>query len=102
MPETVRESHAEARAEQTFAQTSKQAAEKIAQSHNLIAEKLDQLRKSRSGRIAQAVEQAWGELKAPPKRLGSKPVPLPYSEPLESYVLVDADDIIGAIREVLG
>ncbi len=50
---------------------------------------------------AQVTERAWGTLKAPPKRLGSKPVPLPYSEPLESYALVDADDIVRAVREVL-
>lgn len=50
---------------------------------------------------AQVVEKAWGALKAPPKRVGSKPVPLPYSEPLESFVLVDAEDIKAAIREVL-
>jgi pyruvate/2-oxoglutarate/acetoin dehydrogenase E1 component len=50
---------------------------------------------------AQVSEKAWGSLKAPPRRLGSRPVPLPYSEPLESYVLVDAADIVGAVREVL-
>ena len=49
---------AEARAEQIIAQTRQQAAAKIGQAHKLIAEKLDCLRKSHAGSIAQAVEQA--------------------------------------------
>ncbi len=49
---------AEAQAEKTIAKTRQQAAAKIAQVHKIIAEKLDDLRKSRSGSIAQAVEKA--------------------------------------------
>ncbi len=58
---------AEARAEQTIAQTRRKAAEKIAQANKLIAEKLEQLRKGRSERITQAVDQAKGHcLRTPP------------------------------------
>jgi len=51
---------------------------------------------------AQVCERCFGDLKAPPKRLGSRFVPLPYSEPLESYVIPDADDIAEAVRSVMG
>ena len=60
---------AEARAEQIIAQTRQQAAAKIAQAHKIIAEKLDRLRKSRSGRIAQAVEQAKDQAQQHAKKI---------------------------------
>ena len=50
---------------------------------------------------AQVCERAFGELKAPPHRLGSKFVPLPYSPPMESFVIPAADDIVGAVKAVL-
>jgi pyruvate/2-oxoglutarate/acetoin dehydrogenase E1 component len=50
---------------------------------------------------AEVCERAFGALKAPPKRVGSKFTPLPYSEPMESYVIPDADDIATAVQAVL-
>ncbi|MFQ6099583.1 MAG: transketolase C-terminal domain-containing protein [Armatimonadota bacterium] len=51
---------------------------------------------------AQVCERALRELKAPPKRVGAKFVPLPYSRPMESHVLPQTDDIVQAVRDVLG
>ena len=60
---------AEARAEQTIVQTRQKAAEKIAQAHKLIAEKLEKLRKGRSERITQAVDQAKGQAQQQAKKI---------------------------------
>jgi pyruvate/2-oxoglutarate/acetoin dehydrogenase E1 component len=48
--------------------------------------------------VSQIVEHAWGELKAPPARVGSRFVPIPFSEPLEAHVLTGMDDIVESVR----
>lgn len=40
-------------------------------------------------------------LSAPVARVVAKPVPIPYSPPLEDFVLPDADDVAGAVRAVV-
>jgi len=51
--------------------------------------------------VAQLAERAWGHLKAPPLRVGSRFAPIPFAEPLESYVLAGKHDIMEAVRGVL-
>ncbi len=51
---------------------------------------------------AQVVEQAWDSLKKPPLRIGAPFVPLPYSEPLETFVIPQVEDIVQQIGQHLG
>lgn len=53
---------------------------------------------------ALAVEDrmTFGALRAPVARVVAKPVPIPYSPPLEDFVLPDASDITAAVRATLG
>jgi len=44
---------------------------------------------------------ALGALKAPPRRLGSMDVPIPYNRSLETAVLADVEDILKAVRDVV-
>jgi pyruvate/2-oxoglutarate/acetoin dehydrogenase E1 component len=47
---------------------------------------------------AQVMERAWGDLKAPPVRVGSRFAPVPFAEPLEDYVVAGKQDIVEAVR----
>lgn len=49
---------------------------------------------------AQVCENLLGDIKRPPKRLGSRFVPLPYSEPLERFVIPQVRDIVEAARDL--
>jgi len=49
---------------------------------------------------ATIAEQAWGRLSAPVARLGSLDVPVPFSPPLEDFVLPDARRIAAAVRSL--
>jgi len=51
---------------------------------------------------AQAMEQAWGSLKQPPLRIGAPFVPLPYSQPMETFVIPQVGDIVEGVRGYLG
>jgi pyruvate/2-oxoglutarate/acetoin dehydrogenase E1 component len=51
--------------------------------------------------VAQVVEQAWGDLKQAPLRIGAPFCPVPYSEPMESFVLPQVARIADRIREYL-
>ena len=51
--------------------------------------------------VAQLAERAWGHLKAPPLRVGSRFAPIPFAEPLESYVLAGKQDVLQAVRTCL-
>ena len=51
---------------------------------------------------AQIVQRCWGDLQAPPARLGARFCPLPFSEPLEHHALPQPDDIVAAVRGVVG
>jgi pyruvate/2-oxoglutarate/acetoin dehydrogenase E1 component len=44
----------------------------------------------------------FAKLKAAPRRVCGKDVPIPYSPPMEKFALASRDDIVAAIREVLG
>jgi pyruvate dehydrogenase E1 component beta subunit len=47
-----------------------------------------------------AIEEAFDYLDAPPARLATPDVPIPYSRPLERFVLPDAERIAAAAREL--
>lgn len=51
--------------------------------------------------ITCVLEQAFFDLEAPPKRLGVRDVPIPFSPVLERAVLPDVEDILAAIREIV-
>jgi pyruvate/2-oxoglutarate/acetoin dehydrogenase E1 component len=52
--------------------------------------------------VAQVVVRLWGDLKQPPLRIGAPFVPLPYSEPLESFVIPQPEDIVREVTAYLG
>jgi pyruvate dehydrogenase E1 component beta subunit len=52
--------------------------------------------------IASVVEENPAYLKSPPRRLAVPDVPIPYSRPMEQYILPDAIDIAAAVRTALG
>ncbi len=52
--------------------------------------------------VAQLTQRAWGELKAPPVRVGSRFAPIPFAEPLESYVMAGKQDVIAGVRRCVG
>jgi pyruvate dehydrogenase E1 component beta subunit len=47
-------------------------------------------------------EQAFDWLDAPIERVGAKFAPLPFSPPMEQFVVPQADDVLAAIRKTLG
>ncbi|MFC3477337.1 alpha-ketoacid dehydrogenase subunit beta [Halobacterium litoreum] len=49
---------------------------------------------------ALATERAWDDLEAPPERVASPDVPIPYSRPLEQEFLADSEDIADAANRV--
>ena len=52
--------------------------------------------------IASVVEKAFDKLKVPPRRIAYPDIPIPYSRPLEQYVLPNAEKIINAVKEMMG
>ncbi len=51
--------------------------------------------------VSRVTETALGALKAPPRRVASADVPVPYNRALENAALPDVEDILSAIRAVL-
>jgi len=51
--------------------------------------------------IAMVSESAFGELKAPPRRLGNPGVPVPFASPLEDAVLPDKERIKAGLRDLV-
>jgi len=51
--------------------------------------------------VSRVTETALGALKAPPRRVASADVPIPYNRALENAALPDVDDILNAIRAVI-
>jgi pyruvate dehydrogenase E1 component beta subunit len=49
---------------------------------------------------ATITERAWARLSAPVERVGALDVPVPFSPPLESFVLPDAHRVAAAVRSV--
>ena len=50
---------------------------------------------------AQVMAHAWGSLKKPPLRIGAPFVPLPYSEPMETFVIPQVQDIVQQVKRHL-
>ena len=51
---------------------------------------------------AEVAEAGFGSLRAPVKLVTALDATIPYSQPMEAYVLPDEDKIVAAVREVLG
>ena len=51
---------------------------------------------------AEVAEAGFGSLRAPVKQVTALDATIPYSQPMEDYVLPDEDKIVAAVREVLG
>jgi acetoin:2,6-dichlorophenolindophenol oxidoreductase subunit beta len=51
---------------------------------------------------AELADEGFGSLKAPIKQVTALDVSVPYSEPMEAFVLPDEEKISGAVRQVLG
>ncbi len=51
---------------------------------------------------ATLAERLWDRLLAPVGRVGARGVPIPFSPPLERYVIPQTEDIVAKVREVLG
>ena len=51
---------------------------------------------------AQIQEEAFDYLDAPIQRVGALDVPIPYSKPMEEYVIPDEERIVLAVKRVLG
>lgn len=52
--------------------------------------------------VAQVVKHAWESLDRPPLRIGAPFVPLPYSEPMETFVIPQVSDLVAGVRAYLG
>ncbi len=52
--------------------------------------------------VREVVEKAFDYLDAPPKVLGGLNIPMPYTPPLEKVVTPQKEDIIRAVREMVG
>jgi len=52
--------------------------------------------------ITRVSEAALGALKVPPRRVAGADVPIPYNRALENAALPDVEDIVSAVRAVLG
>ena len=50
---------------------------------------------------AQIGEELFDDLDAPVRRVGAKDVPMPFSPPLEKYVLPGPADVVAAVRRVV-
>jgi acetoin:2,6-dichlorophenolindophenol oxidoreductase subunit beta len=51
---------------------------------------------------AEVAESGFGSLRAPVRLVTALDATIPYSQPMEDYVLPDEDKIVTAVREVLG
>jgi pyruvate dehydrogenase E1 component beta subunit len=51
---------------------------------------------------AEIADRGFSSLKAPIKQVTALDATIPYSEPMEAYVLPDEEKIAGAARQVLG
>lgn len=51
--------------------------------------------------LAEISQEFWGALKAPPKRIGSPRIPVPYSKPLEDLCRVSSHKIALTVKEMM-
>jgi acetoin:2,6-dichlorophenolindophenol oxidoreductase subunit beta len=70
--------------------------------HLVLADQATRHASAASIIAAEVAEHGFGYLKAPIKLVTALDATIPYSEPMEAFVLPDADKIAGAVREVLG
>jgi pyruvate/2-oxoglutarate/acetoin dehydrogenase E1 component len=47
------------------------------------------------------MEDSFDELDAPIARVAAPNVPIPFSPPLEAFVMPDAADVVAAVRRVM-
>jgi len=52
--------------------------------------------------VAQVTEHAWDSLEKPPLRVGAPFVPIPYSEPMEMFVIPQTEEIVKQVERYLG
>jgi acetoin:2,6-dichlorophenolindophenol oxidoreductase subunit beta len=70
--------------------------------HVVLADQATRHASAASFIAAEIAEHGFGWLKAPIKLVTALDATVPYSEPMEAYVLPDEHKIAGAVREVLG
>ena len=51
---------------------------------------------------SEVADQGFSSLKAPIKQVTALDATIPYSKPMEEFVLPDEDKVVGAVRQVLG
>jgi len=74
----------------------------VKKTHRLLVVDEDYLSYGMTGEvIAVVAEEALDYLDAPPKRVAVPDVPIPYSNPLEDFVIPSADRIAEAVRELV-
>ncbi|NIL84620.1 alpha-ketoacid dehydrogenase subunit beta [Rhodococcus sp. 06-221-2] len=52
--------------------------------------------------VARVIDEAWDRLKAAPVRVTAADTPIPYAGPLEREILPQVNDVLSAVRTVLG
>jgi pyruvate dehydrogenase E1 component beta subunit len=70
--------------------------------HVVLADQATRHASAASFIAAEIAEHGFSSLKAPIKLVTALDATVPYSEPMEAYVLPDENKIAGAVREVLG
>lgn len=76
--------------------------ESVRRTHRLLVVDEDYLSYGLSGEVAATVaERALDYLDAPVRRIAVPDVPIPYSRPLEQFVLPSAEKIVAAVREMV-
>lgn len=74
----------------------------VKKTHRLLVVDEDYLSYGMSGEIAAIVaEEALDYLDLPPKRLAVPDVPIPYSNPLEDFVIPGVESIVRAVKELM-
>jgi len=51
---------------------------------------------------AEVADEGFSSLKAPVKQVTALDATIPYSQPMEEYILPDENKIVGAVQQVLG
>jgi len=74
----------------------------VAKTHHLVVVHEAWVTGGYGGEIAAIVaDKGFSSLHGPVKRVGAKQVPIPFSPPLENYVLPEVEDICQAVEECL-
>jgi pyruvate/2-oxoglutarate/acetoin dehydrogenase E1 component len=75
----------------------------VKKTHRLLVVDEDYLSYGMTGEvITTVIEGAFDHLDAPPARLAVPDVSIPFSKPLENYVLPNSEKIVTAVRKLLG